>query len=942
MNAHVIRAIFRRNFVSYFSNPTGYVFICVFVLLSGIAAFWPNEFFNANLANLDQLNRYLPYIMLVFIPAITMSMWADERRQGTDELLLTIPASDLDVVLGKYLAAVAIFTVSLLFSISNIVVLSYLGQPDLGLMFGTYFGYWLMGLAMLAIGMVASFLTSNLTVGFILGAAFNAPLAFAASADVIFSPKIAATIKSWSFAEMFRDFGRGVISFSGVAYFLLIVAAMLYLSMVLIGRRHWAGGRDGKSLGGHYLARIVALIVLVLGVNVVLAHHDARLDVTTERLSSLSPKTQAILQELDPKRPIHIEAFVSPEVPESYVQTRLDLLTMLREIAARAGNEITLEIHDTEKYSDNARRAETLYGIRGQQVASRTRGAMNIEEIYLGVAITSGLEKVVVPFFDRGIPVEYELIRSLGTVAQQERKKIGILTTDAKLYGQFDMQRMSPGRNELIIDELEKQYDVVQVNADNPITERFDALLAVQPSTLSPEQMANFLDAVKRGQPTAVFEDPFPYLDQSVAATSQPRSPQGGGGPFGMMGGQQPPQPKGNIRELWNLLGIDFLDSKVVWQNYNPYPKIGQFPTEFVFVGEGSGATEPFNNKDAVSSQLQQMLFLFPGAVNRRNSSELTFTPLVRTGPRTGEVAFNEIIERSFFGGGALNPMRRHLPTAEEYVLAVHIRGKRPEPANMPLQGDGAPPGTTNQAESGPGPAPAADFHEHEVSEAHAHGMDEAAVATPAPEEGDINVVVVADIDVLYSAFFALRNRGTDPDAEVNLDLDNVTFVLNVLDTLAGDDRFIDIRKRRPVHRTLVRVEDATAGARNAADEQRKLFMDEFDKKQKEEQKKLDDRIAELQKRTDLDPQQLLIEIDTARTAGENRLTRATEQMREVRDRDIERIESELASTVRHTQDRYKLAAVLLPPIPPLVVAVVVYFNRRSREREGVSKQRLR
>ena len=387
MKPHVIRAIFKRNFVSYFSNPTGYVFICVFVLLSSFAAFWPSEFFNANLANLDQLNKYLPYILLVFVPAITMSIWADERRQGTDELLLTIPASDFDVVLGKYLAAVAIYTASLLFSlVSNYLVLAYLGQPDFGLLMATYFGYWIVGLAMLGTGMVASFLTGNLTVGFILGALFNAPLVFAASA-----PSWLPLLQRLSISEQFTDFSRGVISMSSVGYFLAIVALMLYLSVVLLGRRHWRGGPEGRSVAMHYAVRFGALAVAVVCLNVWLSRHDRlRIDATSEGLSSLAPKSVELMRSLDAKRPVVIEYFVSPNVPESYVQTRLNLLSTLRELEAIGGDKLQVIRHDVEPFSEEANRAEQQFGIRPVQVESRSRGRARARRFFWGWRLPAG------------------------------------------------------------------------------------------------------------------------------------------------------------------------------------------------------------------------------------------------------------------------------------------------------------------------------------------------------------------------------------------------------------------------------------------------------------------------------------------------------------------------------------------------------------------------
>src|SRR5258708_64859 len=154
LRMHVINAVFKRNFLSYFSGVIGYLFIITFVAAESYFAFSP-QFFGNNLANLDQLNAWFPVLLLFFVPTITMGVWADERKLGTDELLFTLPASDVEILLGKYAAVVGVYLVALFFSLSHVVALYFFGSPDKGLMFATYFGYAVAGSALLSAGMLA-------------------------------------------------------------------------------------------------------------------------------------------------------------------------------------------------------------------------------------------------------------------------------------------------------------------------------------------------------------------------------------------------------------------------------------------------------------------------------------------------------------------------------------------------------------------------------------------------------------------------------------------------------------------------------------------------------------------------------------------------------------------------------------------------------------------
>lgn len=924
MNLNVLKAIFRRDFVSYFSSPTGYVFICVFVVLSALATFWPPEFFANNLANLDQLSRWLPFIMLVFIPAITMSIWAEERRQGTDELLLTIPASDFEVVLGKYLAGVAIFTVSLIFSaVSIFTVFKYgLGDPDFGLFLSTYVGYWFIGIAMIAIGMVASFITDNLTVGFILGTLFNMPLAlFGVAGWFIKDPAVAQKVRQWSALEQFRDFERGVISLGGIAYFVGIAAVMIYLSMILIGRRHWQAREDGESLWGHYLVRTLALLILAAAATVLIQDHNwLRADVSSERLSSLSPETVQLISDLKKEEgnPITIDAYFSPEVPQQYAALKLNFLATLEELSALGGDRIRVVPHEIENYGEEAEKAEKNFGITPQEQLIEDGPERRLEEFFLGAAFTSGLDKVSVPFINPGVPVEYELVRSILTVAQPKRLTLGMVNTGIP---EFDVDR--PGAEDApLIAELRKQYDVKAVDPTQPIKGNYDVLLAIQPSMLGPQEMDHLVDAIRDERiPTALFEDPFPryFNPQSVAGTSQPRQ-MNMGGMGGMFGGPQT-IPKGDIEQLWKALGVEFNATAVVWQDYFPDVTVRGFQEPaWVFVDDGNGSPQPFSDDSEITAGLNQALLLFPGHVSRANDSKLDFLPLLNSGVENSGIVPVFAIDR-FRRMSGQDALQQGL-TRDAYILAAQINGTPNVEMDAVLEAG------ADEAED---PADLLD-----KQEAAADSEETAAAAT---EEPDMNVVLVCDIDWIVQDFFQIRARGSKDFLPTT---QNVTLMLNILDHLAGEERFLSIRKRARKHRTLTNVDTATEAARQRAFEEEEQFVKEFQEAEAEANEEFQKKIEGIEKRTDLSDRQKEILLAQVQRRAQQELQAKIEAATTAQRRKIKKSKNDLEQDIRTIQDKYKLFSILIPPIPPMLLALAVYFRRREAERQGVARERLR
>ncbi len=240
LSNHPVAAIFRRELAGYFATPVAYVFIVIFLILAGVFTFYFGGFYERGQADLQPFFNFHPWLYLFLVPAVSMRLWSEERKSGTIELLLTLPVTMWQAVLGKFLAAWAFIGIALALTFPIWFTVNYLGDPDNGVIFASYIGSLLMAGAFLAIGACLSAATRNQVIAFILTVVVcflmllaGFPLVLDAI-SAVFPQALVDAVASLSFLTHFSAIAKGVIDLRDLLFFLFVIGFWLHACALVI------------------------------------------------------------------------------------------------------------------------------------------------------------------------------------------------------------------------------------------------------------------------------------------------------------------------------------------------------------------------------------------------------------------------------------------------------------------------------------------------------------------------------------------------------------------------------------------------------------------------------------------------------------------------------------------------------------------------------------
>ncbi len=924
MRLHVISAVFWRNLQQYFSSVLGYLFIVVFVTCCAALTFSP-QFFADNLANLDQLSRWFSLLLLIFIPAITMGVWADEKRQGTDSILFTLPASDFDIMIGKYLSVVAVYTTALLFSVTQLIALEVLGDPDWGVIATTYLGYWLAGVSLIAVGMFASSLSQSPTVSFILGALFCA-------VPILIGRYFASslTLERLGIDYNLNDFTLGLVPLTNVLYFVGLTVFMLYLNMVAISERRWKPSSKAQLLMQYVVRAISLAVVLASAVYLLNASGSAasaQADLTSESLYTLDEATIETLDKVkNDDQVIEIEVFVSDDIPRKYVNTKKRLLGLVKQYREYGGSNVSVTVFEVAPNSTQGTDARGK-GIEPLDDRSEEYGRIIEREVFLGVYISSPERTIAIPFFEDNDTIEYELSRSIAAAYKRgDKPTLGILETDAFFSGPEVQGRRLQWAYSTTLEHLERDYDLKRLTADrlsgylvpptadddqSPAAEAPlkapDVLLVADPASLDDMGMALLVQYIQAGHPTLILGDPLPFYWTSQApiglgilnAPQQERVNRNSRYAQVLASSQNPKSDGGNAGPLNAALGIEWNTGQTVWNFLDPHPDYrGSWPQErlgsvwpevygpyekaFNFIKNNDSAVL-INQDNSITAGLKELLFIYPGTISKAEDSKLDFEPLITAGETSGVSSWDVVTtdapqfnQYTMSQTRVVNPVQSASVDSADHVIAAKISGSGDSP---------------------------------------------------------VNVVFIADLDFVSDWYF-------QQEEALDQRLDSLALLFNALDILSGSDQFVGLRNRRLVPRTLTRLESIFDGFRAEKAKADQKRDEEVRALLEVEQAKLDEATAKIQDNQSMGLGEKLQQ--TFQSASDSQRRFELKQAKLMREKNIEdeKSKSQLRSSIEHQEGITRWMSVLLAPLPALLLGGVVLWYRQVGEQRDIAADR--
>lgn len=383
-------AVARKEFRGFFASPAAYLFIGGFLVAALFIVFWASAFFARNIADIGPLFQAMPVLMVFLAGALTMRVWAEERRAGTLETLLTTPVRPISLVLGKFLAVEGLVALALLLTLPLPLTVAHLGLLDWGPVIGGYVATLCLAAAYVAVGLFVSAQSDNPVISLILTVLVCAVFYFLGSdlLTTLVSRDVAGLLDKLGAGSRFASITRGVLDLRDIYYYLSLVGSFLALNVLQLHRLRWAGNPGRRTAHVATTAAALLAVANLLAANLWLAPVTAaRIDLTADHRYTLSDATKTALANLT--EPLVIRGYFSSKTHPLLAPLVPQLRALLREYAAAGGGKVRVEFLNPATDPQAAKSAAEL-GIRPTPFQTASRYSASIVNSYFNIAVSYG------------------------------------------------------------------------------------------------------------------------------------------------------------------------------------------------------------------------------------------------------------------------------------------------------------------------------------------------------------------------------------------------------------------------------------------------------------------------------------------------------------------------------------------------------------------------